>query len=58
MRRRKNSIGTWRVVGAHVIGTLKVCRMLAEKYRNRQRRVGVRLDLLASLYNMDLKLLG
>jgi hypothetical protein len=47
-----------RVVGEHVIGKLKVFRILAEKYRNRRRRFGVRLNLLASLYNLDLKLLG
>jgi hypothetical protein len=47
-----------RVVGEHVIGKLKVFRILAEKYRNRRRRFGLRLNLLASLYNLDLKLLG
>jgi IS5 family transposase len=45
-----------RVVGEHVIGKLKVFRILAEKYRNRRKRFGLRLNLLASLYNLDLKL--
>jgi hypothetical protein len=36
---------------------LKVFRILGEKYRNRRRRFGLRLHLLASLYNLDLKLL-
>jgi hypothetical protein len=43
-------------VGEHVIGKLKVFRILGEKYRNRRRRFGLRLNLIASLYNMDLRL--
>jgi hypothetical protein len=44
------------VVGEHVIGKRKVFRILGEKYRNRRRRFGLRLPLLASLYNLDLQL--
>jgi hypothetical protein len=32
-----------------------VFSILAETYRNRRRRFGLRLNLLASLYNLDLK---
>ena len=45
-----------RVVGEHVIGKLKVFRILGEKYSNRRKRFGLRLNLMASLYNLELKL--
>lgn len=45
-----------RVVGEPVIGKLKGFSILGEKYRNRRKRFGLRLNLMASLYNLDLKL--
>jgi hypothetical protein len=39
-----------------VIRRLKVFRVLKETYRHRRRRFGLRLNLLAALYNHDLKL--
>ena len=38
----------------HVIGSLKRFRILAERYRNRRRRFGLRVNLLAGLHNHDL----
>lgn len=38
----------------HIIGKLKVFRILSERYRNRRRRFGLRLNLIAALYNLDL----
>jgi hypothetical protein len=55
-KQQNRGLASRRVVGEHVIGKLKVFRILAEKYRNRRRRFGLRLNLLASLYNLDLKL--
>lgn len=45
-----------RVVGEHVIGKLKVFKILAERYRNRRRRFGLRFNLIAALYNFELSL--
>ena len=56
-KRRNRRLASRRVVGEHVIGKLKVFRILGEKYRNRRKRFGLRLNLMASLYNLDLKLL-
>jgi hypothetical protein len=56
-KRRNRRRASRRVVGEHVIGKLKVFRILGEKYRNRRKRFGLRLNLMASLYNLDLKLL-
>jgi IS5 family transposase len=37
----------------HVIRRLKVFRILAERYRNRRRRFGLRLNLIAAICNQD-----
>jgi hypothetical protein len=38
-----------------VIRRLKVFRVLKETYRHRRRRFGLRLNLIAGLYNADLQ---
>lgn len=40
----------------HVFAKLKVFRIIAERYRNRRRRFGLRFNLIASLYNLELRL--
>ena len=45
-----------RIVVEHVIGCLKVFRLLAERYRNRGRRFGLRFNLIAAIYNYELDL--
>jgi hypothetical protein len=44
-----------RIFVEHVIGRLKVFRILSERYRNRRKRFGLRFNLIASLYNFELK---
>jgi len=41
-------------VAEHIIRSLKVFRILAERYRNRRRRFGLRFNLIAALYNHEL----
>ena len=43
-----------RFVAEHVIRSLKIFRILAERYRNRRRRFGLRFNLIAALYNYEL----
>jgi hypothetical protein len=38
-----------------VIGKLKVFRILLERYRNRRRRFGLRVNLIAAIYNYERK---
>jgi len=45
-----------RCICEHIIGRLKVVRILAEKYRNRRKRFGLRFNLIAGLYNYELGL--
>lgn len=43
-----------RIKVEHVIRSLKIFRILAERYRNRRRRFALRLNLIAGLYNRAL----
>ena len=45
-----------RIYGEHVIGKLKIFRILKERYRNRRKRFGLRFNLIASIYNLSLEL--
>ena len=44
-----------RVINENVIGVLKVFKILAEKYRNRRKRFGLRLNLIAGIFNFELQ---
>jgi transposase len=37
----------------HVVGRLKVFRLLSERYRNRRKRLGLRFNLIAAIYNLE-----
>jgi hypothetical protein len=49
------SLAKERILAEHVIRKLKVFRILKETYRHRRRRFGLRLNLIAALYNHDLQ---
>jgi len=42
-----------RISNEHAIGFLKRFRILSERYRNRRKRFGLRLNLVAAICNMD-----
>ena len=48
------ALASRRVVAERIIRRLKVFHILKETYRHRRRRFGLRLHLLAGLYNADL----
>ena len=43
-----------RIFVEHVIRKVKIFRVLSERYRNRRKRFGLRFNLIASLYNLEL----
>jgi IS5 family transposase len=49
-----HSLSSERIFVENVIGWLKRFRILAEKYRNRRRRFGLRFNLIAAIYNLEL----
>ena len=40
-----------RFVVEHIIRSVKIFRILSERYRNRRKRFGLRFNLIAALYN-------
>jgi transposase len=47
------SLSRQRMLVEHIIGRLKVFRLLSERYRNRRKRFGLRFNLIAALYNLE-----
>ena len=47
-------VGRERIVVENVIRYLKIFWIVAERYRNRRRRFGLRFNLIAGLYNFEL----
>jgi hypothetical protein len=45
-----------RVLVENIIGKLKVFRILAERYRNRRKRFGLRINLIAAICNLQLNI--
>ena len=45
-----------RVIVENVIGMLKRFKIISDRYRNRRKRFGLRFNLLAGLYNYELKI--
>ena len=53
-KRSNRELASRRVVVEHVIRSLKIFRILAERYRNRRKRLSLRFKLIAGLYNYEL----
>ena len=53
-RAENRQLARRRIVAEHVIRSLKVFRILSERYRNRRKRFGLRFNLIAGLYNFEL----
>jgi hypothetical protein len=53
-KKANRELSQQRIFVEHVIGKLKVFRILSERYRNRRKRFGLRFNLIASLYNFEL----
>ncbi|MBR8827444.1 MAG: transposase, partial [Gomphosphaeria aponina SAG 52.96 = DSM 107014] len=45
-----------RIVIEHINRKLKIFRILSSTYRNRRRKFGLRFNLIAGIYNYELKL--
>ncbi len=44
-----------RIYVEHVIRSLKIFRILSERYRNRRKRFALRFNLIAALYNFQIR---
>lgn len=48
-------IASDRAINENIIGKLKRFKIIADKYRNRRKRFGLRFNLIAGIYNRELK---
>ena len=55
-KQHNSKLAAQRVVVAHTIRRLKVFRILSERYRNRRKRFGLRVNLIAGMLNYELHL--
>ena len=54
LKRYNREINKRRIGIEHVFGSLKKFKILAERYRNRAKRLGLRFNLIAGIYNVEL----
>jgi len=54
-KRNNKKLAGERVVNENVIGMLKRFKIIADKYRNRRKRFGLRFNLIAGIYNWELE---
>lgn len=53
-KKDNREIARQRVLNEHVFAFVKRFRIIAERYRNRRKRFGLRFNLIAGLYNFEL----
>lgn len=55
-KKKNRDIASKRVLNENVIGMIKRFKIISDKYRNRRKRFGLRFNLIAAIYNMELAL--
>ena len=55
-KKQNRELARKRVVASHINRRLKIFKILADRYRNRRKRFGLRFNLIAGLYNYELRL--
>lgn len=54
-RRMNRNIASERALNENVIGCLKRFKILSDRYRNRRKRFGMRFNLIAGIYNLEVE---
>jgi ribosomal 30S subunit maturation factor RimM len=55
-KKMNRKISGERVTVEHVIREIKIFKIIAERYRNRRKRFGLRVNLIAAFYNRSIDL--
>jgi hypothetical protein len=55
-KKKNRELSSERVLNENVIGMLKRFKIIADRYRNRRKRFGLRFNLIAAFYNMEISL--
>ena len=53
-KRKNRELSSERALNENVIGVIKRFKIIADRYRNRRKRFGLRFNLIAAIYNMEL----
>nr|MBP9722679.1 IS5/IS1182 family transposase [Gammaproteobacteria bacterium] len=53
-KRKNRELSSERVLNENVIGMLKRFKIISDRYRNRRKHFGLRFNLIAAIYNMEL----
>ena len=53
-KKKNRELSSERVLNENVIGMIKRFKIVADRYRNRRRRFGLRFNLIAGIYNFEL----
>ena len=54
-KRNNRRLSSERVLNENVIGVIKRFKIIADRYRNRRKRFGLRFNLISGIYNMELE---
>ena len=53
-KKKNKELSSERVTNENVIGMIKRFKIVADRYRNRRKRFGLRFNLIAGIYNFEL----
>ena len=53
-KKKNRQLSSERVLNENVIGMVKRFKIIADRYRNRRKRFGLRFNLIAGIYNFEL----
>ena len=53
-KKKNRELSSERVLNENVIGMVKRFKIIADRYRNRRKRFGLRFNLIAGIYNFEL----
>jgi hypothetical protein len=53
-KKKNQKLASERVANENVIGIIKRFKIVADKYRNRRKRFGLRFNLISAIYNIQL----
>lgn len=54
-KQQNRQLASQRALNENVIGRVKRFKIIADRYRNRRKRFGLRFNLIAGIYNFELK---
>lgn len=54
-KKKNRELSSERVLNENVIGVIKRFKIIADRYRNRRKRFGLRFNLIAGIYNFELQ---